>query len=861
MLRTEDELVADLTPPQREAVLCTEGPLLVLAGPGSGKTRVITHRIAHLLGLGVPPWKVLAVTFTNKAAGEMRHRVAAVLSGGAHGPDGQPLPPPRGLTVTTFHSLCVRLLRRYADLWNAERAASVTAGGQPRPPVIKADFTVYDADDQQALLKRVMGEMQLSTSTWPPRSVLGIISTSKNDLKDAAAFTAEASDFHGRTIAKVFAAYDAALRAAGAADFDDLLLLTARMLKESTAVRTEIRRRYRYLLVDEYQDTNTAQFVIASLIAGEDPGKGAAANEPRPNICVVGDPDQSIYGWRGADIANILGFEEHYPSARVIALGENFRSLAPILGAADRLIQHNARRKHKPLIAMRGPISPGAANPIVEVAQCRDEHHEAALVLDWLRTRQRDGHIDWKDAAVFYRTNALSRVMEDSLRQASIPYTIVRGTAFYQREEVKHALGYLRVLANPADGVSLRRIVNVPARGIGDSSWEKIEGAATEQGLLALAVARDARMLAALVATRAASAVAKFVAMLDDWLAPEHGVPRNAATENDEDAGMFAGLTPEALGATALPEPAPEGALALLVERVVRESGLEQMYREDEDRLENLAELVSSAREFEEAYRAEAEPDAAANADGEGAGDAVADEDASEFALGSTGSILTTHVLLRAYLERVALVADTDALNPAQGAVTLMTLHAAKGLEYKAVALIGLEESILPHSRGNESDAELEEERRLCFVGVTRAMDQLLITTSRYRTIRGLSERMIPSRFLDELRGEGVAFVDHAGDPLAWGAGGGTGDEFDDEAPSTGSWGRRAGGRAGGSASSRDKGDPGFRVGSKVRHPQFGPGVVEAVTGGGDARVRVRFNGVGTKTLVLAYARLESMER
>ena len=851
------DLLANLTPAQREAVLCTEGPLLVLAGPGSGKTRVITRRIAHLIGKGVAPWRILAVTFTNKAAGEMRHRVAAVLADPRQGGDLPP-EPPRGLTVTTFHSLCVRLLRRYADLWNAERSAA--ADGQARPAFVAADFTVYDADDQQALMKRVLSEMQLSGSNWPPRSVLGVISQAKNELKDSRDFAATAGDFHSRTVAKVFERYDAALRAANAVDFDDLLLLTARMLRESSAVRDEVRRRYRYLLVDEYQDTNRAQLVIAMLIAGEETGgegagegeggaRGGVGRAGLPNICVVGDPDQSIYGWRGADIANILQFEEHYPSARVIALGENFRSLPPIINAADRLIRRNTKRKHKPLIAMRGGGGPGGdadgspggaalgkgVKP-VEIVLCRDEHHEAAVVLDWLRARQEAGEIAWKDAAVFYRTNALSRVMEDALRGASIPYTIVRGTAFYQREEVKNALAYLRVLANPADEVSLARIVNVPARGIGDTSWGKVEQAAREAGVPTLAMARSAGGLSAVLPARAAGAVGKFVAMLDAWL-PARGVPGER-----EDAGVFA----EAADDGGDDEPAPEGALAALVERVVRESGLEPMYREEEERLENLSELVSSAREFEEAFRAEAlddgEPDAAA---------------------APARAEPTLRDLLLAYLERVALVADVDALDPSRGAVTLMTLHAAKGLEFPAVAVIGLEEGILPHFRGQESEAEMEEERRLCFVGVTRAMDRLLMTSARYRTIRGLSERMIESRFIDELRGEGVSLSDQSGGLNQW-----TEDEFVERG---GAGPGRAqprqssaeGGRTGGGSGSRagGGGSAPFRVGAKVRHPQFGPGEVEAVTAGSDARVRVRFPSVGTKTLVLAYARLEALER
>ncbi|MGD9688569.1 MAG: ATP-dependent helicase [Phycisphaerales bacterium] len=833
-----DHLLNDLTPAQREAVLCTEGPLLVLAGPGSGKTRVITRRIAHLVGpggVGVPAWQVLAVTFTNKAAGEMKSRVAALLGEGALA---------RGLTVTTFHSLCVRLLRRYAELWALEAR---DAGSTAKPPV-EPGFAVFDADDQASIMKTVLSDMQLSTANWPPRMMLGAISKAKNELLDESAYARAAGDFQTRTVARVYERYDAALRRAGGVDFDDLLLLTARMLRESSAVRSEVRRRYRYLLIDEYQDTNKAQFVIANLIAGEEgqAGRtGQSSSIPRGsetpgslNICVVGDPDQSIYGWRGADIANILQFEEHYPSARVIALGENFRSVPSIVGAADRLIRRNARRKHKTLVSMRPEGShEGGRAGAVEIVLCRDEHHEAALVLDWLRARRESGAIEWKDAAVFYRTNALSRVIEDTLRNAGVPYTIVRGTAFYQREEVRNALAYLRVVANPSDAVSLARIINTPTRGIGQSTIDKVESAAAQQGIAMMDALRAAREVPG-VPTRSLGAIARFVEMLDSWTAAAGPLPREPREPGDEvlEQGVFAGTS----FAGQPDEAAAEGSLAELVERVVRESGLERMYEKEEERAENLAELVSSAREFEEELRAGGTPiDQEAD---------MSDPDAP-----MTRAPLRLRDVLRAYLERVALVADTDALGAdgaggGGGSVTLMTLHAAKGLEYRAVALIGLEESILPHVRSTMSDAEEEEERRLCFVGVTRAMDQLLLTSATYRTLRGIPERMITSRFVDELRGEGVLISDQSG--------GSTGFEDNAGDPHVHDFVRR-GDPGAARRSGPPHADPEFEVGARVRHPQFGVGTVEAFSGGSDARVRVKFRDVGVKTLVLAYARLQ----
>ncbi|MGQ0629081.1 MAG: ATP-dependent helicase [Phycisphaerales bacterium] len=811
----ESTLLSGLTPSQQAAVLATEGPVLVLAGPGSGKTRVVTRRIAHLLHLGVRPWEILAVTFTNKAALEMRHRVEQLLG------DGDALAQ-RGLTVTTFHSFCVRLLRRYGDL-----------AAQAGCPVVGAGFGIYDGDEQQALIKKVLADLMLSSANWPPRTVLAAISNAKNDLLDAKGFAALAGDFYNRQIAKVYEKYEQALMAASAVDFDDLLLLAARMLRECGPVRAEVQRRYRYLMVDEYQDTNKAQLAIVSTIAGPDPGRAAGPEARRPNIFVVGDPDQSIYGWRGADIANILEFEEQFPSARTIPLGENFRSIPAVLMAADRLIRHNRRRKHKPLIAVRKSPPGGGA---IDVVITRDEHHEAHMVLDMLKRRREDG-LAWKDMAVFYRNNALSRVLEDTLRGAGVPYVLVRGTAFFQREEVRHLLAYLKLAANPADGIALERIVNTPARGISDPTLDRLEAAARERRMGVYDAMRTPAVLDGL-APRAAASVQKFTAMVDGWA----GLAGPGAS--------FMGVAEETRE-----EVAPIGALAALVERVVRESGLEQMYEKEDERKENLAELVSSAREFEETFRAGL---LAGGGDDEQAADTADPFHPSDTGDGPTPEPAEGDVsqldLLRAYLERVALVADSDAIDPEAGAVTLMTLHAAKGLEYKAVALIGLEEGLLPHSRSQENEAALEEERRLCFVGITRAMDSLLMTAANYRTIRGLAERQIPSRFVDELRGEGVRVSDQA-DPLG----------FDDEGERD--QGMREylrggaaalGGGASSGASARGGEDDEWRdfvKGAKVRHPQFGLGVIESVTRGAEARVGVKF-AMGTKTLVLRYARL-----
>ncbi len=759
-----DELLDGLTDDQREATLHNEGPALVLAAAGSGKTRVITRRLARLVRDGEPAWSILALTFTNKAAGEMRERAEALLTGRAN---------TRGLTVTTFHSMCARLLRRYAE-----------AAG------VKPDYAIYDTSDQLAVVKRAVADAGLSTSNWSPRSVLSAISNAKNELLDAAAFEMNAGDFYARTIAQVYHGYERALRRAGAVDFDDLLLLTVKALKRDEAARGECLARWRWLMIDEYQDTNAAQFELARLLC---PG------DAPPNICVVGDPDQSIYGWRGADIRNILDFEEAFPGARVITLGQNFRSTAPILGTADALIKNNTDRRDKPLYTTAEGGEP------VEVALCKDERHEAEIVSRWL-SEQRERGLSWKECAVFYRVNSLSRVMEDALRAAGAPYTIARGTAFYEREEIRDALAYLRVLANPADDVSLRRIVNKPARGLGKTSLARVEALAGQREVPLFEALRAAGTgaLEGEVTARSQNAMGKFVALVDSWR---------------ESCSLMGVET--------------AGSLQELVERVVRESTLEKHYgaktlqsgEPDVDRLENLAELISSAHDFDMEYVPEAD---AAN-------DIVAqstDDDAEV----ETPPLLA---MLRAYLESVVLVADADAVDPEQGAVTLMTLHASKGLEFKAVAMIGLEEGLLPHSRANESSSELEEERRLCFVGVTRAMERLLITSASYRTQRGMMERTIGSRFLEELPEVHVKVTDHTNTYDRGSATIGDYEAIPDESDELG----------------------GLREGMMVRHPRFGVGRVESILSAGpQPRVRIAFTQAGTKTIVLGYAPLVPLE-
>ncbi len=796
-----DTLLEGLTEAQQEAVTHVDGPLLVLAGPGSGKTTVVTRRIAHLIAQGIPPWQILALTFTNKAAGEMRDRVMHVLP--------ENLPGVRGLTVTTFHSFCARLLRRYAAF----------AG-------LQENYTIYDSGDQREAIKQALKTVGLDSKNWTPGSVASAISNAKNQLMDSAAYASQASDFYTRSIARAFDQYQKILKSNNAVDFDDLLVMTARLLRERQEVREELQERYQYVMIDEYQDTNHAQFVIANAI-------GAAHR----NVCVVGDPDQSIYAWRGADIRNILEFETHYPNAKIVPLGQNFRSTGHIVAAADALIRNNTQRKDKRLFTELGE----GEKPTVVL--CRDEHDEARLIVDEFR-RRREGEQDekravdglgeaasgvaWKDMAVLYRINALSRVLEEAFRDAQIPYVIARGTAFYDRKEIKDALAYLRVVANPNDEVSLRRIVNVPARGIGKTTLDKIEIFAIQNHTDHFQAIRLVEEESGLT-PRAVQSVKKFAAQVEAWRAMD---------------ARFAGSADDLLAASPPGASESGSALAELVERVIRESGMEALYRnakaeEERERFDNLEELISAASEF-------APP--------------LLDD-------GSEAPLLAT---LTAYLEGVALVSDADAIDPEKGAVTLMTLHAAKGLEFDTVALAGMEEGLLPHSRAATNEAELEEERRLCYVGITRAKRHLLLTSARMRTHRGMRERTIPSQFLNELPARSVMTLDQAGDDIAY-----EDDRWGGSEPSSFSLAGHQTRRS--STRQRDEfgekprveyegwtrksaAEEQFPVGSRVRHPKFGVGTVEGITPRpGGTSVRVAFRSVGTKTLILEYAKLERL--
>ena len=664
MFKDPSELITELTEDQRRAATHLEGPALVLAGPGSGKTRVITRRIAWLLSNGIPPWQVLALTFTNKAAGEMRDRIDGLL------PDS--MRSQRGLVVATFHAFCARQLRTFAELLGLDPG-----------------FSIYDTADQRAAMKEALSSSNLDSGNWTPASMLSAISHAKNKLQSASAYEEDAYDFYTRTVAKAFVAYEAALKRNNAVDFDDLLVQTARLLRESEDVRTRLQDRFRYILIDEYQDTNYAQFVIADSIASA-----------HGNLFVVGDPDQSIYGWRGADVGNILEFEAKYPGTTIIPLGRNFRSTGHIVSSAAGLISHNRRRKHKDLHTELGD------GEKVRLIYAQDERHESNVIAEALAEASRNG-IDYRSMAVLYRVNALSRVLEDSLRSAGIPYVIARGTAFFERREIKDALAYMRALSNPADEVALARIINVPARKIGAKTLEHVKRHAMHRNLSLLHALHDASQIEGLGA-QAVRSVTAFAQQMSRW---------REILENAH-AGQLPGF----------------------IAQVITESGLESMHlgggdEEGQERVANLNELVNAAAEYqlpEEEQATEAPPE----------------EDAD------LGRIAMLGEALQGFLESVALVSDQDLIDETRGSVTLMTLHAAKGLEFDLVGIVGLEEGLLPHTRSMDGEHELEEERRLCYVGMTRAKRQLLLTTASSRATRGQRARTVPSSFIGEIPNE-----------------------------------------------------------------------------------------------------------
>jgi DNA helicase-2/ATP-dependent DNA helicase PcrA len=623
---------------QCEAVKHTEGPLLITAGAGSGKTKVLTCRIAHLLELGVAPYRILAITFTNKAAKEMKERVTNLVGAQAD-----------SIWLSTFHSFCAKLLRFEVDGFH----------GYTR------NFTIYDSSDQLVLVKDCLKKLNLDDKQFMPRSVLGTISSAKNVLMDAKAFAAQASDFYEQKVADVYALYQEKLRENNAVDFDDLLFLAVRLLQEKEDVREKYQSRFQYILVDEYQDTNHAQYALTKILAAR-----------WRNICVVGDADQSIYAWRGADIRNIIDFTHDYPDAASIKLEQNYRSTKTILKAANAVIDNNESRPKKTLWT-ENPTG----NKIIHY-QAQTEHDEADYIAGVIYNRHEISHEPYGDMAILFRTNAQSRVLEEKLMRYAIPYTMVGGTKFYDRKEIKDILAYLRLLYNPEDSLSLTRIINVPKRNIGATTMEHVAAYAEEQGISLFEALSSTDELP--VTKRAKTALENFAAMIFDVL-------------NDI-----------------------EGKDVLsLIETVIKQTGYGDMLDKEaehdpqgESRKENVGEFLSVAKDYMDS-----------NPDGN----------------------------LQDFLENVALVSDVDDFESSDSKVTLMTLHAAKGLEFPVVFLTGLDEGLFPHSRTLLDPAQVEEERRLAYVGITRAERQLYVTNAITRTMYGRISAYMPSRFLAEI--------------------------------------------------------------------------------------------------------------
>lgn len=783
-------LVEGLNEPQRAAVEHSGAPLLIVAGAGSGKTRVLTHRIAHLLATGrARRGEILAITFTNKAAAEMRERIVELVGESA-----------RSMWISTFHSLCVRILRREAK----------TLG-------LNTNFSIYDAADSLRLITQVAKQHELDPKKFAPKAIQHKISALKNELVDDETFLARASstDPFESAVAQVYRGYTQRLRAANAMDFDDLIGETVHMFRAFPQVLEYYRRRFRHVLVDEYQDTNHAQYaLVRELVGGNSPTHTDDSGIPPAELTVVGDSDQSIYAFRGADIRNITDFERDFPSARTIMLEQNYRSTQNILSAANAVISQNADRRDKKLWTAEGD---GA--PIVGYA-AENEHEEARFIAEEIDRLQDEHGIRPGDVAVFYRTNAQSRSLEEILMRVGLPYKVVGGTRFYERKEIKDAMSYLRAIANPADDITVRRIINEPKRGIGDRAQGSIAALAEREGI-SFSEAMHRLDEAPGLATRSANAVAKFAQLMDDLRELSEGASTTA-----------------------------------VLEAVLEQSGYLEALRssndpQDESRVENLAELVAVVREFEKDH-----PDAG----------------------------------LGEFLEHVALVADADQIpqQPAteeggasaqqiareveearsQGVVTLMTLHTAKGLEFPVVFLTGMEHGIFPHQRSFADPSSMEEERRLAYVGITRARQRLYITRAESRSMWGQSQFNPASPFLDEIpahlidwKREGAAAgggwgspihsASQARDPLrgsSWGAGAGSGATFRRLSPASS-------GRV-----QPQKEIPSLSVGDTVEHKAFGRGSVVALEGSGDKTVaKVRF-GAEEKRLLLRYAPMTKAE-
>ncbi|HYL13238.1 MAG TPA: UvrD-helicase domain-containing protein [Terriglobales bacterium] len=863
----------ELNPQQRVAVESTEGPVLILAGAGSGKTRAITYRIAYLIEkIGVMPESILAVTFTNKAASEMAERVEKLVGGYSI---AKPV-------ISTFHSFCVRVLRR--DI----QALQIPSGGPGKPPIgLTKNFVIYDEADQQQVVKGVMRRLGIDDKQLTPRTVGSRISWAKNHMLDPQEIYLQSGDPKTERVAHIYEEYRKELRKANAMDFDDLLLEAVRLLKSSGEVREYYNRRFQYLLVDEYQDTNRPQYELMRLLAGS-----------RHNVCAVGDEDQSIYSWRGADIRNILEFEQDFPEAKIIRLEQNYRSTQNILQAASSVVANNVKRKGKNLWTSRQ----GGAK--IGYYEAPDGENEALFVADRVASYVREAADQGETArvAVLYRTNSQSRLFEEAMRRYQLKYHVVGGFSFYERAEIKDMISYLKVIQNPDDSVSLQRVINTPARGIGKTTVETLEHLALETGVSVWGATGEA-VKRQLLPARALAALRSFKGIIEDARAMLAGtyverldqtaqeeptnVPAAIVADSKEDATEFdplqfdfesgsASVSP-AVGAGVPPAPsaevgqvpsdfpAPLVSTAEILKFLIDRTGyIKQLEEEDTpeaySRIENLRELVNAAMDSRD--RGES---------------------------------------LDQFLDHAALVSEADAYDE-HAQITLMTLHAAKGLEFPLVFLCGLEEGLFPHSRTFLEPDDIEEERRLCYVGMTRAMDTLVLTRAVYRRRYGtdLPEASVPSRFLEEVPAH---LLQDIGSPRRTGVGaGGVGTgvspvpaerssaaesshyAYEDEDQST-AWKRRQGSKqpsySGKTYNSieniaeffasrgrkfslpkvpveQPQGKRGFRPGQRVRHPKYGEGTVYQREGEGeDAKITVQFLRFGLKKLVEKYAQLE----
>lgn len=735
-----------LNPQQAEAVINTEGPMLIMAGAGSGKTKVLTCRVANLLQKSVRPYRILAITFTNKAAAEMRERVNN-MSG----------PAAKDVWLFTFHAFCARFLRMEID----------------KLPGYGGNFAIYDTADSQNLIKQILKEMNLDDKRFQPSGILSRISNAKNALQDAAAFARQAGDFYEQKVADIYSRYEQKLQLNNALDFDDLLMLSIKLLQENKEVREKYQDRFDYLLVDEYQDTNHAQYLLTKFLAAK-----------HRNICVVGDADQSIYGWRGADIQNILDFEKDYPDAKVIKLEQNYRSTQIILDAANAVIENNTGRKPKNL------WTENKSGADIIYFQAVDERDEARFVIEQLQNLQRTENKKLGDMAILYRTNTQSRIFEEMLIKSGISYNMVGGLKFYERKEIKDIIAYLRVIFNPADSLSLLRIINVPKRGIGDASLAKIQAYAAANNVSLFEAVSNAAAIDGLSS--------RFVSKLDD----------------------LAGIIFELMNL------ANEAPVEDLIDRVLRDTGyLEELENERtpqaQSRIDNLHELISVAQEF-----------------------AASEEENN----------------LENFLAHVGLVSDIDDTELGEDAITLMTLHSSKGLEFPVVFLVGMEEGLFPHARTLMDETEIEEERRLCYVGITRAKEKLFLSSTKMRTIYGNTVTYPPSRFLQEIPARLVKTIKRQERFSALENFKQVSEKYSARPQKPAStfnphsfMPQKPAAAAGGTGTR-------FNTGDRVSHSKWGEGMVVSVKDSPDGQeVKVAFAGAGVRSLLTKYAVLKKL--